>query len=74
MMPVSNLRTLANIMIFGGWMLPAALAYAVRARVDIEAGGRIAGLFNIIAGFWAVLAIAYALVIAMRMRRGITDG
>ena len=58
-------------MVFGGWMLPAALARFAPSRMGPEVGGEAARLFNVIAGVWIVLAGAYAAVLATRIRRGL---
>lgn len=67
------LRSIANAILFAGWMLPAVLARLVPARLGPDIGGQAAGMFNIVAGTWAFLAVVYGSVIAVRMRRGIAD-
>lgn len=72
-MLLARMRSIANTILFAGWMLPAVFARLVPSRIGGEAGDRAAGLFNVVAGGWAFLAVVYGMVIAMRMRRGIAD-
>lgn len=70
---LTRMRSIANTILFAGWMLPAVLARLVPSRLGGEAGVRAAGMFNVVAGGWAFLALVYGIVIATRMRRGIAD-
>lgn len=71
-MRYSWIRTAANTVIFGGWMLPALLARLVPERVAATSPAVVRS-FDIVAGGWAALAVAYGLVVALRVRRGIVD-
>ena len=62
------ISTAARAVIFGGWALPLLLARFVPARVASVAPDAV-GLFRIVGGAWAFLAVAYALVLALRLRR-----
>jgi hypothetical protein len=84
-----RLRQIAFTILFGGWMLPAFLAQAARARVpknvpdprthlEIIAGVAppapapaewLASMFSAIAVIWFLIAIAYATVLTVRLRR-----
>lgn len=59
-------------MVFAGWMLPVLLARFMPERVAAAAPEAVR-LFRVIGGVWAFAAVAYGLVIAMRVRRGIAD-
>lgn len=65
------IHSLARGLVFGGWMLPAALARLVPADVAAAAPQAVR-MFNIVAGGWAFLALSYGLVLALRMRRGLS--
>lgn len=71
-MPIRKIRTLAHLTLFAGWMLPIGLARLVSARLP-DAGTGAARLFEIVGGVWAFVAVLYGLVVAMRLRRGISD-
>jgi hypothetical protein len=62
----------ARLVIFGGWILPALLARVVPggAAPELREAAR---MFDIVAGAWAFLAVLYAAVLAVRLRRGIAD-
>ena len=62
------IRTAGNAVIFGGWALPLLLARFVPARLSATTPDAV-GLFRIVGGVWAFLAVAYALVLALRLRR-----
>lgn len=72
-MPTSKIRTLANTMVFAGWMLPAALAQFGSPRMDPDAGRVAARMFGLVAGGWAFLAVIYGVVLARRVRQGLSD-
>lgn len=60
------LRTAAWVVVFAGWMGPMGLAeFADRG---VPGSGT---PFRWIAGVWLVLALLYAVVIAVRVRRGL---
>lgn len=71
-MPIRKIRTLAHVTLFAGWMLPIGLARLATAQLA-DAGAGAARLFEVVAGAWAFVAVMYGLVLAMRLRRGITD-
>lgn len=60
------LRSLSWIVLFVGWMIPLGLA----ALADRSVPGS-GGPFRWIAGVWLVLALFYAVVVAVRARRGL---
>lgn len=62
------IRTAGNAVIFGGWALPLLLARLVPARLSATSPDAV-GLFRIVGGVWAFMAVAYALVLALRLRR-----
>jgi hypothetical protein len=83
-----RLRQIAFAIVFAGWMLPAFLAQATRARapkavdprtpLQIIAGvappapspvERLATMLNAIAIVWFLLALVYAVVLTVRLRR-----
>lgn len=68
---MQTLRLAANTILFAGWLLPAVAARFIGARVGSEAATDAARMFNLIAGAWAFAALVYAVVLAVRMRRGI---
>jgi len=70
---MATLRRVANVLVFGGWMLPALLARLVPARLGPEGGADAGRPFMVIAGVWAFLAVVYGVVLAARMRRGIAS-
>lgn len=70
-MPIHKIRTLAHLILFAGWMLPIGLARLVSARLP-GAGAGAARLFEIVGGAWAFVAVMYGLVVATRLRRGIS--
>ena len=83
-----RLRQIAFTVLFAGWMLPALLAQAVRARgpqavpdvrtpLEVMSGmapppmpaERAASMFTTIAVLWFVIALVYAVVLTVRLRR-----
>jgi hypothetical protein len=81
-------RQLALMVLFAGWMLPAFLAQAARARAATSAPAprtplgmvsgiapapppaeRLASMFNSIAIIWVSIALVYAVVLTLRLRR-----
>ena len=83
-----HFRQIAYAILFAGWMLPAFLAQAARARapkpvdprtpLQIIAGvappaaapaERVATLLNAIAIVWFLIALVYAVVLTLRLRR-----
>lgn len=66
------IQQLARVVIFGGWVVPLLLAQAIPAEAAPEVR-EAAGIFNIIGGSWAFLAVVYAAVLAVRVRRRMLD-
>lgn len=66
------IRKVARVVIFGGWMVPVLLARVVPAAASPELRDA-ARMFNVIGGAWAFLAVLYAAVLAVRLRRGIAE-
>lgn len=68
---MQTLRLAANTILFAGWLIPALAARFIAARLGSDAGVDAARMFNVIAAAWAFAAVVYAVVLAVRMRRGI---
>ena len=66
------LRQVANSIVFGGWAVPALLARCAPERFGPDRGEQAARLFNMVAGGWAFLAVGYGVILAARMRRGLS--
>lgn len=66
------IQKLARVVIFGGWLVPVLLARVIPDAAGPEAR-EAARMFNIIGGGWAFLAVVYAAVLAVRLRRGIVE-
>ncbi|HEY0994554.1 MAG TPA: hypothetical protein VGD77_01060 [Gemmatimonadaceae bacterium] len=62
------LRTAAWVVLFGGWMVPMGLA--TFADRGVPGSG---SPFRWIAGVWLVLALVYAVVVAVRVRRELME-
>lgn len=66
------IQKLARAVIFGGWIVPVLLARVIPAAAPPEVR-EAARMFNIIGGGWAFVAVVYAAVLAVRVRRGMLD-
>lgn len=60
------LRTIAGVVVFAGWVGPMGLATLADRAVPGSGSP-----FRWIAGAWLALALVYAVVIAVRVRRGL---
>lgn len=70
-MRLATVRVVAAVVLYGGWLLPFVLGRLARSRDPGPAGEAVAGGLAWIAGGWLVVALAYALVQALRIRRGL---